>query len=131
MSFLCTWKDQCKGRVFKLGTVLEFIPGGYTSKLQNMDVGFNKPLKEGIRNRYEDWLLAEYTVDKNYGCKPTRSKVAGWLWEAWVAIPAETGANTSRKIGLIVATTATGWSETISGKSQTAIRLSIFSRFLS
>jgi hypothetical protein len=32
-------------QISDLGTILEIIPGGYTSKLQVLDVGINRPFK--------------------------------------------------------------------------------------
>ena len=50
-----------------LNTVLVIIPGGYTSKLQPMDVGANKPWKDRVRGAVEDWLF-----DQPPGTKPNR-----------------------------------------------------------
>jgi DDE superfamily endonuclease len=36
---------------------LIMIPGGYTSKLQVMDVGINKPLKESLWDAYDEWFM--------------------------------------------------------------------------
>jgi DDE superfamily endonuclease len=35
-------------------TEIELIPGGYTSKVQPMDVGSNKPFKNNIRAQFHD-----------------------------------------------------------------------------
>ena len=50
-----------------LNTVLVIIPGGYTSKLQPMDIGTNKPWKDHVRGAVEDWLF-----DQPPGTKPNR-----------------------------------------------------------
>ena len=38
-------------------TIVEFIPGGYTSKLQTIDVGASKPFKDNIRECMEDFMF--------------------------------------------------------------------------
>ena len=40
------------------GTAVDFICGGYTSKLQVLDVGVNKPFKGYVRDAYENWMVA-------------------------------------------------------------------------
>ena len=65
-------------------TEVDYIPGGYTSKLQCMDVGINKPFKNYIRNSFEDWLVA------NSDAKPTCRDVDKWIWDSWNDIKQET-----------------------------------------
>jgi hypothetical protein len=48
---------------------MELVPGGYTSRLQVMDVGLNKPFKDRVRDQYDEWFM---TVPS--GSKPQRSK---------------------------------------------------------
>ena len=62
--------DECN-------TELDFIPKGYTCKLQAMDVGINKPFKNHTTHQFDEWLVAN--MDK----KPKRSDVAWWIWNAW------------------------------------------------
>jgi hypothetical protein len=41
------------------GNAVDFICGGYTSKLQVLEVGLNKkPFKGFVRDAYEDWIVA-------------------------------------------------------------------------
>lgn len=54
-------------------TEMDFIPGGYTSKLQVLDVGINKPFKNYLTHDFEDWLL------RNYYARPQREDVASWV----------------------------------------------------
>jgi DDE superfamily endonuclease len=39
-------------------TEVNYIPEGYASRLQVMDVGVNKPFKGYIKNELDDWLVA-------------------------------------------------------------------------
>ena len=44
----------------RCNTEVEYVPEGYTSALQVMDVGVNKPFKGYIRHEFDDWLIATY-----------------------------------------------------------------------
>lgn len=76
-------------------TFLEFIPGGYTSKLQVMDVGLNKPFKDKVREGYEGWYMSVEATSK-----PTRLLVSNWIWSSWTGITHSTMLNAWRKVGL-------------------------------
>ena len=57
--------DQCKVHMINsivsqlqyLGTEVEFILAGYTSRLQVLDVGINKPFKDYLRSAYEEYMM--------------------------------------------------------------------------
>ena len=42
-------------RLGDLRTIVDYVPPGYTSKLQVMDVGINGPFKTYLRNAYTDF----------------------------------------------------------------------------
>lgn len=76
------------------GTHLEFIPGGYTSKLQVMDVGFNKPFKDKFRHNFDNY-------NRTHGVAPKREDVATWIQLSWEGLSFERIAtNTWRRVGL-------------------------------
>ena len=77
-------------------TVVEFIPGGYTSKLQAMDVGINKPFKDHVRECVEDFLF-----NNDYSIRPRRQDVAEWVESAWDKIRTDTFLKTWKRIGYI------------------------------
>jgi DDE superfamily endonuclease len=79
------------------GTEVMFIPPGYTSKLQAMDVGVNKPYKGYARERYFVFLRARLTVNET----PHRYDVACWVVEAWAKVSVDTILNTWRHIGIV------------------------------
>ena len=75
-------------------TELEIIPGGYTGKLQVMDVGGNKPFKDRIRKKGTDFM------DENeVGKRPQRKDVSYWVSECWNALPDDMLQRTWIKIG--------------------------------
>jgi hypothetical protein len=65
-----TWR--VKDRIISCGTELEFIPAGYTSRLQVMDVGLNKPYKDRVCDQFDQFM-----VDSADG-KPCHQNVATW-----------------------------------------------------
>lgn len=66
-------------------TEVEVIPAGYTSKLQPMDVGVNKPLKGQIRRCYSSWMVRNARRGSPRS-KPTRISVAKWIKDGWEKI---------------------------------------------
>jgi hypothetical protein len=88
--------------ISKCRTILEIIPGGYTSKLQVLDVGVNRPFK----HYYEDlsgqfvrkWIMEHPPGEK---VKPTRQDVAHWVCNSWNNIPTDGIMNTWRHCGYI------------------------------
>jgi DDE superfamily endonuclease len=43
-------------------TEMDLIPGGYTSRLQPMDVGLNKPFKGYVNDNFTDHLIKNRRV---------------------------------------------------------------------
>jgi hypothetical protein len=80
--------------IAQCNTEIDFIPGGYTSKLQVLDVGINKPFKDRVREHYENYMVM--TVDG----KPKRQDVAHWIWDSWDDITDTMITNTWRHIGI-------------------------------
>jgi hypothetical protein len=95
--------DECRthmtakiGRAFALcNTEVEFIPGGYTAKLQPMDVGINKPFKNYVRRFFDSWLVRN--IDNT---RPMRQDVSKWISDAWKDITPATIMNSWRKVGI-------------------------------
>ena len=85
------------------GTDLEFIVGGYTSKLQVLDVGINRPFKAQCGKEFEKFIQNNPPdpVTKKQK-KPHRKDVAAWVVESWSAIREDTILNTWRRIGISV-----------------------------
>jgi hypothetical protein len=85
-------------RFAELGTYVDIIPGGYTSKLQAMDVGVNKPFKAHIRDQFERFMLECHIRQAPF--KPTTLEISNWIDYAWSHITASTLSNTWRRIGI-------------------------------
>ena len=56
--FLLQLKNISK-KLAECNTVVDFIPPGYTSKLQILDIGINKPFKNHLRNAYEEFMMEQ------------------------------------------------------------------------
>ena len=48
---------SCRNQIKGCGTTIDYILGGYRSKLQVMDVGVNKPLMGYVRQAYENLMI--------------------------------------------------------------------------
>jgi hypothetical protein len=72
-------------------TLVHLIPGGYTSKLQVLDVGVNRPFKMAYGDAYftfvRNWLEFNLAGSKP---KPTRKDVSSWIAAGWAAIDEDT-----------------------------------------
>jgi hypothetical protein len=52
------------------------IPPGCTGVTQPVDVGYNKPFKNHVRDKYEKWMIEE---SADLAKPPTRKNVAQWI----------------------------------------------------
>ena len=84
-----------RSAISSCGTTLHLIPGGYTSKLQVMDIGFNKSFKSHYRDLYDDWFMQAPN-----GVKPKQADVFVWISKSWERIPNTIAQNAWLKIGL-------------------------------
>lgn len=75
-------------------TELEYIPKGYTSKCQVLDVGINKPFSDYIRMNVDQWQMKN-----DFDAKPRRQDVAHWIRMSWLEIKLSTITNTWQSIG--------------------------------
>lgn len=87
---------DCVNSIQDCGTEVDFVLGGYTSKLQALDVGINKPFKDYIKQCYEQFMMQN--VEEK---KVVRLDVAKWIREAWERVSFETIRNTWSSIGFI------------------------------
>jgi hypothetical protein len=48
---------ECMNSIQDFGTEVDFVFGGYTSKLQVLDVGFSKPFKDYEKQCYDQFMV--------------------------------------------------------------------------
>ena len=67
------------------------FPGGCTKFIQAPDVSWNKPMKEYLREMYDNWLAEnEHQMTSHGNMKaPSRQQMIEWVLEAWKKLPAE------------------------------------------
>ena len=85
---------ECVNAIQDCGTEVDFILGGYTSKLQVLDVGINKPFKDYVKQCYKRFMVKNIE-----GKKATRLDVATWVNDAWEKISSQTITNKWSSIG--------------------------------
>jgi len=85
---------SCIHEIQDYRTEVDFIVRGYTSKLQVLDVGVNKPFKDYVKQSYEEFMVA------NEGGKSKRLDVARWISSAWEKITADSICHTWESIGI-------------------------------
>jgi DDE superfamily endonuclease len=83
-----------KEAFLKLKTEVDIIPPGYTSVLQVMDVGINKPFKDYTRRQYDEWC----EMNTN-GTRAHRRDAARWCSSSWSQISPITIMKTWNHIG--------------------------------
>ena len=74
-----------------LNTEPVVIPGGMTSMLQPLDVSINKPFKDRMRKKWQEWMLAgEHTFTAGgHIQKVELDEICRWISAAWNDIPTE------------------------------------------
>lgn len=87
-SYRCHMMTSVVHAIEELGVEVVHIPGGCTSLTQPVDVGFNKPFKNRMRDLWEAWLVTDGIVDGK-ATAPTRQLIAGWIDEAFSDIPVQ------------------------------------------
>ena len=67
------------------------IPGGMTSMVQPLDVAINKPFKDRMRKKWQEWILADQHTFTASGRirKVELTQICQWMYEAWEDIPNE------------------------------------------
>jgi DDE superfamily endonuclease len=76
-SYKCHLMSSVVSKIQDLGIKVQHIPGGCTGLTQPVDMGINKPLKNRIRNKWEDYMLTEGLLH-NRTKPPTCQRLAAW-----------------------------------------------------
>ena len=82
-----------------LGIEVIHIPAGCTYLCQPIDVGVNKPIKCGLRDRWEQWMVDGEGIVDGQAKEPSRKVVAEWLIDVYENIPETIGRNAWKKEG--------------------------------
>ncbi len=86
-------------RIQSLGIEVIQIPAGCTYLCQPVDVGINKTVKCGMREKWEDWMLEGDGITNGVAKEPSQKQVVEWLLDVYNNIPREVGRNAWKKKG--------------------------------
>jgi hypothetical protein len=89
-SYQCHMMALVVQRIQELGVEVKHIPGGCTSLCQPVDVGFNKPFKDRLRQTWLSWMIAEGVIHGTTST-PKRLDVATWVASAMAEMKREGG----------------------------------------
>jgi DDE superfamily endonuclease len=81
-SFVVHMTSKVREAFSRSKTEIDYVPEGFTSRLQVMDVGVNKSFKIYIRVAFDDWLVA----NSERRIKPTRQVVSNWFKTAFKSL---------------------------------------------
>ena len=87
-SYRCHMMASVVSKIQDLGVEVEHIPGGCTALCQPVDIGINKPLKNRLRDQWEDWMIDEGLANGTTS-PPTRENIVQWTRYAVANISSE------------------------------------------
>ena len=94
--------DSVKQAVRQRNTDITVIPGSLTSILQPLDVSLNKPFKDRLCERWNNWMIEgqkSFTPTGNMRAASLPT-VCSWVLDAWRSLPAEMVAWSFKKCGI-------------------------------
>ena len=64
------------------------IPGGLTKKLQSLDIAVNKPFKDQLQAKWENWMMGGIHEYNKTGLmkRPSYKDIVAWIVESWAAV---------------------------------------------
>ena len=98
-SFRAHLSKPVRNTLRSINTECVVIPGGMTSMLQPLDVSINKPFKDRMRAKWQNWMLAgqhSFTAGGRIR-KVELDEICRWISDAWDDIPPEMVAKSFRK----------------------------------
>jgi len=98
-SFRAHLSAPIRSTLKSLNTEPVVIPGGMTSMVQPLDVAINKPFKDRMRKKWQEWMLADQHTFTASGRirKVELPQICQWIYEAWEDIPNELVRKSFRK----------------------------------
>ena len=90
-SFRAHLSNPVRRTLQSLNTECAVIPGGMTGILQPLDVSINKPFKDHLRNKWQQWMISgEHTLTASGRMRKAELNViCNWIKQAWDEIPTE------------------------------------------
>jgi len=79
---ICGQLENCK-QVFQNGR----HSGRFNEKLQPLDIAVNKPFKDQLRSKWENWMMGgihEYNKTGQMK-RPSYKDIVAWIVESWAA----------------------------------------------
>jgi hypothetical protein len=76
-------------RIQSMGIEVVHIPTGCTYLCQPIDVGINKPIKSGLCQKWEDWMMEGDGLVDGVAKEPSHKMVAEWVIQVYESIPEE------------------------------------------
>jgi hypothetical protein len=86
-SYKCHIMASVVDKIHALGVQVEHIPGGCTGLAQPVDVGIGKPLKNRMRNCWEDYMI-EIGLQELITKPPSRRTIVEWVLKSLRTLPA-------------------------------------------
>jgi hypothetical protein len=85
-SYRCHLMPSIVGAIENLGVEVVHIPGGCTGHVQPVDVGIGKPLKNRVRERWQDWLMSHADTSVLFR-PPSKELLASWIVDSLSELP--------------------------------------------
>ena len=86
-------------RIQSMGIEVIHIPAGCTYLCQPIDVGINKPIKNRLRDKWEEWVVEGKGIVDGKAMEPSRKILAEWVVDVYNNIPIVMGRNAWKKKG--------------------------------
>jgi hypothetical protein len=103
-SFQCHKSESTKTILRKIKMQSVIIPGGCTGMIQAANVCWNKPVKDFIQQKHDQWMIIKNeTLNLTENSKKSNLfTVCGWVRDAWKSISNEIIKNSFKICGLTV-----------------------------
>ena len=87
-SYKCHMMATVVQAINDLGVQVEHIPGGCTGLCQPIDIGIGKPLKNRVRDLWENWMIEQGGETVRF-TPPSRQTIADWVVSSLNTLPCD------------------------------------------